>query len=118
MEGVMSVQIKAVYKNGLFEPIEPIEGLTENQQVQLEVSVAPLADDPSIEDEGQWWVDLGFEEDWAQEQPDVGETVVMVQDAEAAVQWVNAHWGIIALSEAQALEIAMADWLLEEDLSV
>lgn len=37
----MSATIRAIYRQGLFEPLEPLECLTENQVIELEVRLLP-----------------------------------------------------------------------------
>ena len=37
----MPVLLKAIYKQGVFEPCEAIEDLTENQEVQLQLWTVP-----------------------------------------------------------------------------
>ncbi|MBI4671312.1 MAG: DUF433 domain-containing protein [Chloroflexi bacterium] len=45
----MSATIKAIYRRGLFEPIEPPTDLTENQLIELEIHpLPPVTSDPRI----------------------------------------------------------------------
>jgi len=117
----MSTLVKAVYKDGVFEPTETIEGLMENQEVQLQVwPVIPEEVVPVVE-EG-FWSDPEGEAEWVAlspwEQQGLRIPVLTPEEVEARVQWVHANWASIRLSSAQALEIATAGWLLEENLNL
>ena len=119
----MPVLVKAIYKRGVFEPIEPIEDLVESQQVHLQVWPAVPGEVPSEVEEGaDFWSDPGWEAEWAAlnpwEQQGLHVPVLTPEEIEARVQWLNINWGCIALDSLQAIEVATAEWMLEENLSL
>jgi uncharacterized protein (DUF433 family) len=45
----MNTTVRAVYRRGLFEPLEAPEGLAENQTIELEIRpLPPVSSDPRI----------------------------------------------------------------------
>ncbi len=115
----MPVLVKAIYKHGVFEPEEPIEGLMDNQQVQLQVWPATVEQVAPAE-EPAFWFDPDGDAEWAslspREQQGGRAPILSEEDRAARMQWIEGNSGVIQLPSDQILEIAMADWLLEENL--
>ncbi|HJW89027.1 MAG TPA: DUF433 domain-containing protein [Anaerolineales bacterium] len=45
----MSTAIRAIYRNGVFEPLDEAEGLTDNQVIELEIHpLPPVTSNPRI----------------------------------------------------------------------
>lgn len=57
----MRLLVKAIYKQGIFEPVVPIEDLAENEEVQLKIS--PIITNGFIEEEDETWEDVFFKDD-------------------------------------------------------
>lgn len=116
----MAARIKAIYTQGVFAPVEPVAGLADNEIVQLQI--LPTAPDETIPTEEDEWTDLEDDPEWAAmsiwEQQGLRDPVLAPEELQARLDWVEANWGALRLSEEQALEIAMSDWLLEENLDL
>lgn len=101
--------IRAIYRHGKFELVEPVEGLTDEAQVHLLVWQVGLDsgfgddDDPQLDS----WEQYGL-------QPPNQTS----QEIEARLKRLQANAGPLQLSSEQTVEIAMADWLLEENLDL
>jgi hypothetical protein len=98
--------------------MEPIQGLLDDQPVQLQIWPVPveaitfpeIAEEPDFAAEHEW----AALSTWEQQGRRVPS---LTPDEEAArIQWVQAHWASICLPNERALEIATADWLSEENL--
>lgn len=136
----MPVLLKAIYKQGVFEPCEAIENLTENQEVQLQlwpdlfsgngaqIASSTEAAHPSAENEAQalaaeaspeddWFLEA--EEEWEKlsewERQGIQPPTLTPEEIEERVKWVRNNWGSLALPSDLALEIATADWIAEEN---
>ena len=125
LDHFMTTLIKAIYKQGVFEPLHLSINLEENQLVQLQIWPAMAEIPLSVEVDEYVALDNELDND-----VDNGEEVEgnfeahpgqhlfaltpekMAKNREERVQWVHEHWASIALSTDQALEIATADWLL------
>jgi hypothetical protein len=112
--------IKAIYKHGVFEPVEPIQGLFDDQPVQLQIWPVPVEEVafPEILEE----LDIAEDREWAalstREQQGRRVSILTPEEEMSRFQWVQAHWASICLPSDQALEIATADWLSEENLNL
>jgi hypothetical protein len=102
--------IKAIYRRGKFELAEPVEGLTDESQVQLLIWQVGLEQSVfGADDELQ----LDAWEQYGLQPPEL-----TPQEIEARLKRLEANAGSIQLSAEQTVEIAMADWLLEENLDL
>lgn len=113
----MSFIVKAIYQHGVFMPIESVTGLPENETVELQVMPVvptPVDDAPALD----WWA--ASEAEWAQlsvwEQHGLHDPNVTPEEIKMRIQCVNETRAAIPLADDDALEIATADWLAEENL--
>lgn len=116
----MVALIKAVYKKGVFEPIEPINGLAENEQVTLQVM--PVVTNGFVEDEADaeepaFWSDPEGDAEWAAmtpaEQQGRFRRKQTPEEIEADLRWLRKNSGIFHVPEDQVFEFAISDALLE-----
>jgi hypothetical protein len=119
-DGIRSNIIKAVYKQGVFEPVEPIQGLFDDQPVQLQIW--PLAHEENAFPESSKELDFTEDREWTAmntwEQQGRRTPILTPEEEIARIQWVQANWASIRLPGEQALEIATADWLAEGNLNL
>ena len=115
----MPALIKAIYKDGVFEPLEPIQGLAEDQPVLLHISLDVPNRDETMEDGPAFWSDLEGDAEWETLMRD--EHAIRVrggltpEEAEERVRQIFVNWTTTRLSSEQVLEIAMDDSFLEEN---
>ncbi|MFZ4658412.1 MAG: hypothetical protein ACOYNY_15465 [Caldilineaceae bacterium] len=119
-----STLIQAIYRHGIFEPLGPVQGLVDEQPVQLRVWFAAFEEVTSpdfveldfvktmdeqkvVSDE---WETLDYWEQQGRRAPDLS-----LEEVTAQVEWVQNNWASIPLPSTQALEIATATWLAEEN---
>jgi hypothetical protein len=112
--------VKAIYKQGVFKPVEPIPDLFDDQPVQLQIWPVPQEESAVLETPDE----LGHADnrEWAAlsawEQQGRRDPVSTPEEEMARIQWVEDNFASIPLPSDQALEIAMADWLAEENLTL
>jgi hypothetical protein len=94
----MFVTVKAVYRDGVFRPLEPVDELEDCQEVQLQAWPLPLAGEEEVAP-GIWPREL---------------TPGQIQSRREAVRRTR---GLVALDDPElALQIATDDELLEWNL--
>lgn len=113
----MTTLIKAIYKQGVFEPLQPSINLEENQLVQLQIWSATAETPFAMEVDESVVLDNELANGEEVEASFEAHPEQLAKNREDRIQWVREHWASIPLSTDQALEIATADWLLEENAS-
>ncbi len=94
----MAFKVKAVYRDGVFQPLEPVDELVDRQEVQIEVWPLPLV----VEEEAE---------------PGIWPKNLTPEQIRGRLEAVERYHGLVALDDpGVALQVATDDELLEWNL--